>query len=107
MMQNAVPFTAQLRNLFRYRRLLRTLLGPRRAERLVNRATFVVSTGTNDMLSVYLAAANNNRSSAIVSTEAYENYLISRVANYTQVYVRFFLSFFMCMYKGIIVYWYV
>ncbi|TVU12948.1 hypothetical protein EJB05_46615 [Eragrostis curvula] len=78
---NAMSFSAQLRNLFRYRLLIRTLLGPRRADRLVNRATFVISTGTNDMLSAYLAS---NRSSAI-STTAYENYLITRVANYTQV----------------------
>ncbi|KAL6606436.1 hypothetical protein ACP70R_042089 [Stipagrostis hirtigluma subsp. patula] len=61
--------------------LIRSLLGPRRAEQLVNRATFIISTGTNDMLSVYLAS---NRSRAI-STAVYENYLIARVANYTQV----------------------
>ncbi|XP_062179107.1 GDSL esterase/lipase At5g45950-like [Phragmites australis] len=78
---NVVSFTAQLHNLFRYKLLIRTLLGPRRAERLVNRATFVISTGTNDMLNIYLAS---NRSTAI-STAVYENYLIARVANYTQV----------------------
>lgn len=76
-----MSLSSQVRNLFRYRLLIRTLLGPRRAERLVNRATFVISTGTNDMLSAYLAS---NRSSAI-STAAYENYLIARVANFTQV----------------------
>ncbi|GJN29964.1 hypothetical protein PR202_gb18234 [Eleusine coracana subsp. coracana] len=78
---NAMSLSAQVRNLFRYRLLIRTLLGPRRAERLVNRATFIISTGTNDMLSAYLAS---NRSTAI-NTAAYENYLIARVANYTQV----------------------
>ncbi|XP_062229958.1 GDSL esterase/lipase At5g45950-like [Phragmites australis] len=78
---NVVSLTAQMHNLFRYKLLIRTLLGPRRAERLVNRATFIISTGTNDMLSIYLAS---NQSSAI-STAVYENYLIAHVANYTQV----------------------
>ncbi|CAN6179802.1 unnamed protein product [Urochloa humidicola] len=80
---NAVSFSAQLHNLFRYKLLIRTLLGPRRSERLVNRATFVISTGTNDMLSVYLAT---NRSNAI-NMEMYENHLIARVANYTQAMI--------------------
>ena len=81
-----VSFSAQLHNLFRYKLLIRTLLGPRRAERLINRATFVISSGTNDMLSVYLAS---NRSNAI-SMEMYENHLITRVANYTQVRISLF-----------------
>jgi len=78
-----MSFSAQLRNLFRYKLLIRTLLGPRRAERLVNRAAFVISSGTNDLLSVYLAT---NRSNAI-SMELYENHLIAHVANYTQVHI--------------------
>jgi hypothetical protein len=76
-----VSFSEQVHNLFRYKLLIRTLLGPRRAERLVNRAAFVISTGTNDLLSVYLAS---NRSNAI-SMELYENHLTAHVANYTQV----------------------
>ncbi|RCV19765.1 hypothetical protein SETIT_4G002000v2 [Setaria italica] len=80
---NVVPFSAQLHNLFRYKLLIRTLLGPRRAERLVNRATFVISAGTNDLLSVYLAS---NRSNAI-SMDMYENHLIARVANHTQAMI--------------------
>lgn len=78
-----VSFSAQLHNLFRYKLLIRTLLGARRAERLVNRAAFVISTGTNDMLSVYLASSNQSNSA--ISMEMYENHLIARVANYTQV----------------------
>ncbi|PVH48563.1 hypothetical protein PAHAL_4G358500 [Panicum hallii] len=80
---NVVSFSAQLHNLFRYKLLIRTLLGPRRAERLINRATFVISSGTNDMLSVYIAS---NRSNAI-SMEMYENHLIAHVANYTQAMI--------------------
>ncbi|KAG0512304.1 hypothetical protein BDA96_10G001800 [Sorghum bicolor] len=80
---NVMSFSAQLRNLFRYKLLIRTLLGPRRAERLVNRAAFVISSGTNDLLSVYLAT---NRSNAI-SMELYENHLIAHVANYTQAMI--------------------
>ena len=46
----------------------------------------MISSGTNDMLSVYLAS---NRSNAI-SMEMYENHLITRVANYTQVRISLF-----------------
>nr|ACF84513.1 unknown [Zea mays] len=80
---NVVSFSEQVHNLFRYKLLIRTLLGPRRAERLVNRAAFVISTGTNDLLSVYLAS---NRSNAI-SMELYENHLTAHVANYTQAMI--------------------
>ncbi|KAF8662030.1 hypothetical protein HU200_056565 [Digitaria exilis] len=82
---NVVSFSAQLHNLFRYKLLIRTLLGARRAERLVNRAAFVISTGTNDMLSVYLASSNQSNSA--ISMEMYENHLIARVANYTQAMI--------------------
>lgn len=59
----------------------------------------MISTGTNDILSVYLAS---NRSNAI-SMDMYENHLIARVANHTQVsislsnrHLRYLLSVIIC-----------
>ncbi|WVZ82984.1 hypothetical protein U9M48_030179 [Paspalum notatum var. saurae] len=91
---NVLSFSAQLRNLVRYKLLIRTLIGPRRAERLLNRAAFVISSGTNDMLSLYLASTNRSSSSnnaaassSIQDMDTYENHLIARVANYTQAMI--------------------
>lgn len=77
-----VSFPRQIKHLWRYKLLIRTLLGARKAERLVNKATFVVSAGTNDILFNYLAASNQ---SGAIGMPQYENYLIARLANYTQV----------------------
>ncbi|KAJ1257499.1 hypothetical protein BS78_10G001300 [Paspalum vaginatum] len=82
---NVLSFSAQVRNFVRYKLLIRTLLGPRRAERLLNRAAFVISSGTNDMLSLYLASSSNR--SSVVDMDTYENHLIARVANYTQAMI--------------------
>lgn len=78
---NVVSFPRQIKHLWRYKLLIRTLLGARKAERLVNKATFVVSAGTNDILFNYLAASNQ---SGAIGMPQYENYLIARLANYTQ-----------------------
>lgn len=43
----------------------------------------MISAGTNDLLSVYLAT---NRSNGI-GMEVYENHLMAHVANYTQVHI--------------------
>ncbi|EEC72332.1 hypothetical protein OsI_05536 [Oryza sativa Indica Group] len=61
---NALSFPNQIEDLWRYKRNLQRLVGRRRAEELVRRATFI---------------------SAAESGPQYENQLISRVANYTQV----------------------
>ncbi|KAM0920536.1 hypothetical protein ACQ4PT_007480 [Festuca glaucescens] len=79
---SALPFRRQLWHFWRYKLLIRALHGPRRAERLVNRATFVISAGTNDMLLNYIAS---NRSAGPIGMLRYENNLISRLGNYTQV----------------------
>ncbi|XP_052141663.1 GDSL esterase/lipase At5g45950-like [Oryza glaberrima] len=78
---NALSFPNQIEDLWRYKRNLQRLVGRRRAEELVRRATFVVSAGTTDLLFHYLAS----NQSAAESGPQYENQLISRVANYTQV----------------------
>ncbi|CAM0948035.1 unnamed protein product [Alopecurus aequalis] len=78
---NTLSFSNQVEDLWRYKRNLQRLVGPRRAEQLVRRATFVISAGTTDVFSHYLA---NNRSGAN-SWPLYENLLVTRVANYTQV----------------------
>uniref|UniRef100_A0A0E0JUI8 GDSL esterase/lipase n=1 Tax=Oryza punctata TaxID=4537 RepID=A0A0E0JUI8_ORYPU len=78
---NALSFPNQIEDLWRYKRNLQRLVGRRRAEELVRRATFVVSAGTTDLLFHYLAS----NQSAAESGPRYENQLISRVANYTQV----------------------
>ncbi|XP_047080812.1 GDSL esterase/lipase At5g45950-like [Lolium rigidum] len=78
---NTLSFSNQVEDLWRYKRNLQRLVGPRRAEQLVRRATFVISAGTTDVFSHYLAT-NRSRSD---SWPSYENLLITRVANYTQV----------------------
>uniref|UniRef100_A0A0D9WKR9 Uncharacterized protein n=1 Tax=Leersia perrieri TaxID=77586 RepID=A0A0D9WKR9_9ORYZ len=78
---NVVSFSTQIKQLWRYKLLMRKLMGPTRAERLVNRATFVVSAGTNDILFNYL---DSNRSGYNTMPE-YDSYLMQRLANYTQV----------------------
>ncbi|XP_037425060.1 GDSL esterase/lipase At5g45950-like [Triticum dicoccoides] len=79
---SALPFRRQLWHFWRYKLLIRALLGTRRAERIVNRATFIISAGTNDMLLNYIAS---NRSAGPVAMLRYENHLIARLGNYTQV----------------------
>ncbi|KAM3196931.1 hypothetical protein ACQJBY_072555 [Aegilops geniculata] len=79
---SALPFRRQLWHFWRYRQLIRALLGLRRAERIVNRATFIISAGTNDMLLNYIAS---NRSAGPIAMLRYENHLIARLGNYTQV----------------------
>ncbi|CAM0912312.1 unnamed protein product [Alopecurus aequalis] len=79
---SALPFRRQLWHFWRYKLLIRALHGPRRAERLVNRATFIISAGTNDMLLNYIAS---NRSAGATGMLRYENNLISLLGNYTQV----------------------
>ncbi|KAF0934416.1 hypothetical protein E2562_025025, partial [Oryza meyeriana var. granulata] len=78
---NALSFPNQIEDLWRYKRNLQRLVGRRRAEQLVRRATFVISAGTTDLLFHYLAS---NQSTAEIGPQ-YENQLITRVANYTQV----------------------
>ncbi|KAL5200066.1 hypothetical protein ABZP36_021269 [Zizania latifolia] len=78
---NALSFTSQIEDLWRYKRNLQRLVGPRSAERLVRKATFVISAGTTDLLFHYLAS----NQSASGSGPQYENQLITRIANYTQV----------------------
>ncbi|XP_006646771.3 GDSL esterase/lipase At5g45950-like [Oryza brachyantha] len=78
---NALSFPNQIEDLWLYKRNLQRLVGRRRAEQLVRRATFVVSAGTTDLLFHYLAS----NQSAVESGPLYENQLITRVANYTQV----------------------
>lgn len=56
-------------------------MGPRRAAQLLRRATFVISAGTTDLFSHYLAT---NRSGTD-SWPQYENLLITRVTNNTTV----------------------
>ena len=85
-MQSALPFRRQLWHFWRYKLLIRALHGPRRAERIVNRATFVISAGTNDMLLNYIAS---NQSAGAIGMLRYENNLISRLGNYTQVRMNF------------------
>ncbi|VAI00139.1 unnamed protein product [Triticum turgidum subsp. durum] len=79
---SALPFRRQLWHFWRYKLLIRALLGPRRAERIVNRATFIISAGTNDMLLNYIAS---NRSAGPIAMLRYKNHLIARLSNYTQV----------------------
>uniref|UniRef100_A0ACD5XRR0 Uncharacterized protein n=1 Tax=Avena sativa TaxID=4498 RepID=A0ACD5XRR0_AVESA len=79
---NALPFRRQLLHFWRYKLLLRAFHGPRRAERFVNRATFIISAGTNDMLLNYIAS---NRSAGPIGMLRYENNLITRLGNYTQM----------------------
>ncbi|XP_037461322.1 GDSL esterase/lipase At5g45950-like isoform X1 [Triticum dicoccoides] len=79
---SALPFRRQLWHFWRYKQLIRALLGLRRAERIVNRATFIISAGTNDMLLNYIAS---NRSAGPIAMLRYENHLIARLGNYTQV----------------------
>ncbi|KAE8788985.1 GDSL esterase/lipase [Hordeum vulgare] len=79
---SALPFRRQLWHFWRYKLLIRALIGPRRAERIVNRATFIISAGTNDMLLNYIAS---NRSAGPIAMLRYENHLIARLGNYTQV----------------------
>ncbi|XBI77553.1 hypothetical protein VPH35_070633 [Triticum aestivum] len=79
---SALPFRRQLWHFWRYKLLIRALLGTRRAERIVNRATFIISAGTNDMLLNYIAS---NRSAGPIAMLRYENHLIARLGNYTQV----------------------
>lgn len=81
--QSALPFRRQLWHLWRYKLLIRALLGPRRAERLVNRAALVISAGTNDLLLNYIAS--NQSAAGSIGMLHYENYLIGRLTNYTQV----------------------
>lgn len=80
---SALPFRRQLWHLWRYKLLIRALLGPRRAERLVNRAALVISAGTNDLLLNYIAS--NQSAAGSIGMLHYENYLIGRLTNYTQV----------------------
>ncbi|KAF7077015.1 hypothetical protein CFC21_081607 [Triticum aestivum] len=77
---NTLSFSNQVEDLWRYRRNLQRLVGPRRAGQLLRRATFVISAGTTDLFNHYLAT---NRSGT-ESWPPYENLLITRVANYTQ-----------------------
>ncbi|KAF7092500.1 hypothetical protein CFC21_094976 [Triticum aestivum] len=79
---SALPFRRQLWHFWRYKQLIRALLGLRRAERIVNRATFIISAGTNDMLLNFIAS---NRSAGPIAMLRYENHLIARLGNYTQV----------------------
>ncbi|KAL5196394.1 hypothetical protein ABZP36_008393 [Zizania latifolia] len=77
---NALSFPNQIEDLWRYKRGLQRLVGARRAERLVRKATFVISAGTTDLLFHYLAS----NQSAADSGPRYENQLITRIVNYTQ-----------------------
>nr|BAK04674.1 predicted protein [Hordeum vulgare subsp. vulgare] len=78
---NTLSLSNQVEDLWRYRRNLQRLVGPRRAAQLLRRATFVISAGTTDLFSHYLAT---NRSGTD-SWPQYENLLITRVTNNTTV----------------------
>uniref|UniRef100_A0A0D9VB74 GDSL esterase/lipase n=1 Tax=Leersia perrieri TaxID=77586 RepID=A0A0D9VB74_9ORYZ len=79
---NALSFPNQIEDLWRYKRNLQRLMGQRRAEQLVRRATFVISAGTTDLLYHHLAP---NQSAADNGPEEYGIQLIAQIANYTQM----------------------
>ncbi|TVU33690.1 hypothetical protein EJB05_25523 [Eragrostis curvula] len=77
---NVLSFSNQLEDLWHYKRNLKKLVRPRRAEQLVRKATFIISAGTTDLLFRYLPSSQSAEHTEL----KYENQLIARVANYTQ-----------------------
>ncbi|PON57394.1 Lipase [Trema orientale] len=78
---NVLPLSEQLKYFLHFKLKLRRFLGDKRAEDTIRNAIFVISMGTNDFLQDYYLDPTRPHQFTL---DAYQNYLVSRMAHYIQ-----------------------
>lgn len=80
--QSVLSVPEQLKYFKHYKIRLRELVGEGRAEHIIRNAVMVMSMGTNDFLQNYYLEPIRSKEYTV---EEYENFLVSRMADYVKV----------------------